>query len=90
MTMLGQPQDLTQGLATLTKHLQGTSTTPKTQAPSSAEASTSLHRKLKFCTLSRTSSALHHKVSIVENSVMYNFEKILPVKLVCKLLIFLQ
>ena len=75
LTMQGQLLDPTQGLAELTKLLQGTSITPKTQAPSSAEASTSLHRKLKFCTLSRTSSALHHKVSIVGNSVMYNSEK---------------
>ena len=72
LTMLGQIPNPTQNLVTLTKHLQGTSTTPKTQPPSSAEASTSLHLKLKFCTLSRTLSALHRKVKIIENLVMYN------------------
>ena len=85
--MLGQLLIPTQSLAELTKRLRGTSTTPETQAPFSAEASTSLLQKLKFCTLSRTLSALHRKVSIVGNSVMHNSEKILPVR---KLLIFLQ
>ena len=79
LTMQGQLLDPTQRLAELTKHLQGTSTTPKTQAPSSAEARNSLPQKLKFCTLSRTSSALHHKVNIVGNPVMHNSEKISPV-----------
>ena len=85
LTMLGQLLIPTQSLAELTKHLRGTSATSEAQAPFSAEASTSLLQK--FCTLSRTLSALHRKVSIVGNSVMHNSEKILPVR---KLLIFLQ
>ena len=72
MTMLDQLLDPTQNLVTLTKHLQGTSTTLQTQTPSSAEVSTSLRWKLKFCTLSRTASSRHHKVNIIENLVMYN------------------
>ena len=48
LTMLDQLISPPQSLVTTSKHLQGTSTKPKTQIPFLAEARNSLHRKLKY------------------------------------------
>ena len=72
LTMLDQLISPPQSLVTTTKHLQGTSTKPKTQIPFLAEARNSLHRKLKSCTLFRTLSALHRKVNSIEDPIKHN------------------
>ena len=72
LTMLGQLISPTQSLVKPTKHLQGTSTKPKTQIPFLAEARNSLHRKLKSCILFRTLSALHRKVNSIEDPINHN------------------
>ena len=72
LTMLDQLISPPQSLVTTTKHLQGTSTKPKTQIPFLAEARNSLHRKLKSCILFRTLSALHRKVNSIEDPIKHN------------------
>ena len=58
LTMLDQITNPTQSLVTFINHLLGMPTTPKAQTLSSAEVRNSLHRKLKFCILSRSVPAL--------------------------------